>query len=245
MSTDSTAPTPRSRTVLWAVLLLLGGLLLGGVVGRMLATSTSASTSSTPGPVVTVTAPAPPGSTTVIPGPPDSLEDLADLPEYSGVVKDSTLADAGDDTGSGSGEGSGAGDGSGSGSGSGGGGTGGDGSGSVDGGRLSNFTMTAALTGVPIMIGDTRNLTITVTNPNTQSITIQSIDVTVRQPAAAGCNPAWLAVTDFAGTPTVVVPARGSRALTVPATLLDLPTVDQNACQGASFPLSLSGTART
>jgi hypothetical protein len=239
---------------LLAALLLLVGLVVGLVLGRSLVTAVSPLGAPVPAPTVTVTAEAPEG---VDPfdeefGPPESLQDLAQLPEYSGRVKDRALAEAGggsppDTSESNAAEGSGSGSSTGSGSGSGPGSVEGEGSGTVDAGRLQDFTMRASLRGGPIILGEQRLVEVRVSNPNQLSITVDRLTVTVRQPASAGCDPDWLEVESYVrgSGAAIVVAAGGTRTLLLDAELVNLATVNQDACQGATFPLSLTGTART
>jgi hypothetical protein len=231
------------------VFLLLLGLVIGAVFGRVMAGN--ADTTAAQAPTVTVTA-GPGADPGLTPngdffGPPESLQDLAELPPFSGRVKDKALAQAGEgSSGGGSGDGSGSGSVSGSGSG-GSGAVGGDGSGTVDAGALDDFTMRASVQGAPILIGEPRVLEVRVTNPNREPITLDTITVVVRQPSPAGCLPQWFDVSDYVrgSGPAVVVAAGGSRIVELELVLENLPTTNQNACQGASLPLALSGTART
>ena len=123
------------------------------------------------------------------------------------------------------------------------------GSGSTDGGSNAGgrpFTMTATLVGGGLRPGAPRTLRVVVSNPNSSAIELQRVDVAVGSPSAAGCLPSWVQVGRFrAGTdPTTVVAGNGTATISLPIELVDLATVNQDACKGSTFPLDLSGTAK-
>jgi hypothetical protein len=107
----------------------------------------------------------------------------------------------------------------------------------------------------PLTPGSGAPLPLTVSNPNAFDILVSQLVVTVEPGSSQpGCHgPANLSVTQSnAAVPGVeiLVPANGSVSLptqgaTAPVVgMLDLPT-NQDACKGAVFSLSYSGTART
>jgi hypothetical protein len=112
---------------------------------------------------------------------------------------------------------------------------------------LKDFTLRAFLAGDPLLLGQQRNLTVRVTNPNPIAITLQTVRVSVGQPAASGCLPSWLDVADYnrGSGPAVVIGAGASREIPLAMVLVNLPTTNQDACQGTAFPLTLTGTARS
>ncbi len=137
--------------------------------------------------------------------------------------------------------------GTGGGNASGGGGTtDGSGNGTVDGTDARPFTMTAALGGAPVLIGEKRDLTVTVRNPNSSPLDLRSVTATPRPPSASGCLASWVSVSSYDASrdPAVRVPARGTATVTLTFELVNLATTNQNACQGSAFPLALGGSGR-
>ena len=122
------------------------------------------------------------------------------------------------------------------------------GSGSTDAGASTGhpFTMTATLVGGALRPGAVRTLRVVVSNPNASAIELQRIDVGVGTPTLAGCLASWVQAGSFrAGIdPTTVVAGHGTATIALSIELVDLATVNQDACKGSTFPLSLSGTAK-
>jgi hypothetical protein len=94
---------------------------------------------------------------------------------------------------------------------------------------------------------------VTVSNPTGADLRITSITVAVAADSAApGCPSAVnirLVQSSVSAEAPLTVPAGGSVTLAdapqaPQIVLLDLPDVNQDACQGASFALSYSGTAQ-
>jgi hypothetical protein len=143
-----------------------------------------------------------------------------------------------------SGMGGGTGDGQGSGVVSG--GVSGEGSGDIVGGQARPFRISATALGGPLFPGQERQLRVVVTNPNPSTLTVRTIEVTVETPTPATCNAAWFTVGDYnaSSDAALTVDPQGSRVVVLPIELVNLPTTNQNACQGATIPLSLSGTGR-
>lgn len=104
----------------------------------------------------------------------------------------------------------------------------------------------ASLPGGPLVLGEPGSLVITVINPNDVDIAVQSVVVEVGQPSDAGCRAEWLTVGDYSADrdPPLRVAADGTARLVVPSLLVDLPATNQDACKGATFPLSISGSGR-
>jgi hypothetical protein len=122
----------------------------------------------------------------------------------------------------------------------------GSGDGTVEGTDARPFTMTASLGGAPVLIGETRDLVVTVRNPNGSALDLRSVTATPRTPSATGCLASWVSVGSYDASrdAAVRVPARGTATVTLTFELVNLASVDQNACQGASFPLTLGGSGR-
>lgn len=104
----------------------------------------------------------------------------------------------------------------------------------------------ASLPSGPLVLGEPGSLVITVVNPNDADIAVQLVTVDVLQPSEEGCLAEWLTVGGYAAAtdPPLVVAADSTTRLVVPYMLVDLPTTNQDACKGASFPLSISGSGR-
>ncbi len=172
--------------------------------------------------------PAPSGSPLPAPTVTVTASPSPTLPSTGGQTPDP--APTGGGTGGGNGA---AGDGSGS------------GTGSIEGDSALKFTLAAAVGG-PVVIGVPRDLTVTVSNPNSAPLDLSTVLAAPRTPSLPGCLASWVSVGDYVATRdgALRVPARGSRNVTLTFELLNLPSINQNACQGASFPLSLTGTGR-
>ncbi len=121
---------------------------------------------------------------------------------------------------------------------------GGSGDGTVDGGTARDFTMTASLGGSPVVIGQSRDLVVVVRNPNDRPLTLAGVRLTPTTPSKPGCLASWVSVGSYDASRDgpVRVPAGGEASFTVPFQLLDLTSTNQNACQGATFPVRLTGS---
>lgn len=108
---------------------------------------------------------------------------------------------------------------------------------------LEPLEFTAAMADGPIVIGEPGRLVVTIDNPHEHAVLVDNVNVEVGEPAAAGCRPEWLRVEEYAADGRMVtVPAEGSARITIAYTLVDLPDVNQDACQGVAFPLSIQGS---
>ncbi len=116
----------------------------------------------------------------------------------------------------------------------------------VDGTVVRSLDFRASLPSGPLVLGEPGSLVITVVNPSDAEIAVQAVEVTVLPPSEEGCLAEWLTVGGYtaATDPPLVVAANGTGRLVVPYMLVDLATTNQDACKGASFPLSISGTGR-
>ena len=108
------------------------------------------------------------------------------------------------------------------------------------------FTMGAQIVGGPLLLGQPRTLQVIIANPNHSPILVNAIDVSVNPPSAPGCPASWFQTGRYAATasPALVVAGGGTNDMGVAITLVNLPTVNQNACKSAQFSVSLTGSAR-
>ena len=115
------------------------------------------------------------------------------------------------------------------------------------------FTVTGNASG-PLAPGLARSLAITLTNPNSVAITVTALSASVAAGSSnAGCDgPTNLQLTqsNVSEANPVAIPANGnvtlpSSAVSAPQVLMkDLP-VNQDACKGASFMFTYSGSAHS
>lgn len=110
---------------------------------------------------------------------------------------------------------------------------------------LEPLGFTAGTANGPIVIGEPGRLVVTVDNPHDHPVVVDNLEVVVGEPDAPGCRPEWLRVDDFAesGQSVTVQPGDSAR-ITISYTLVDLPNVNQDACQGVAFPLSITGSGQ-
>jgi hypothetical protein len=101
-------------------------------------------------------------------------------------------------------------------------------------------------------VGD-QPLNLTISNPNNQALPITNLSVSVTGTSRAACAVSNFAVTQYSGPYPLTVPAGATTtlaALGVPARqqpqlrMIDLPTVNQDACKSVSVNLSFSGSAQ-
>lgn len=112
--------------------------------------------------------------------------------------------------------------------------------------RRPAFTMRSKVVGGALAPGLRRTLRVTIHNRIRSRIRMLSLKVTVRRTGVTGCRSSWVRVgtyTDRRGRGRIA-PARGRTTLNVPITLVNIPTVNQDACQGVRFRLKLRGKAR-
>lgn len=108
---------------------------------------------------------------------------------------------------------------------------------------LEPLGFAAAVPEGEIRIGEPGTFVITVDNPHSHPVLLETVDIEVLEPTVPGCRAEWLRVGDFEpGSSSVTIPAQGSARVRIPFTLVNLPTVNQDACQGADFPLSITGS---
>lgn len=116
----------------------------------------------------------------------------------------------------------------------------------VAGAAVRSLDFRASLPSGPLVLGEPGSLVITVVNPNDSDIVVQSVAVDVLSPSEEGCLAEWLTVGGYeaATGPPLSVEANGTARLIVPYMLVDLAATNQDACKGASFPLSITGSGR-
>jgi hypothetical protein len=115
----------------------------------------------------------------------------------------------------------------------------------------SDFTITSAISSSAtsadqpalLLLGVTRYLWYTVSNPLREPITVTSLGI-AQVDAPAACPTANLDLGDPTFTGAFVVPARGTATVPAPKpiTLIDLPDVNQDACKNVTFTFTFTGT---
>jgi len=92
--------------------------------------------------------------------------------------------------------------------------------------------------------GERRTLTVTIRNGHPWPVHLLRADVRPEQPAdAPGCDPSWVKVERYRHTGDdnrVVIGGRATTNLELAIELVDLVDVNQDACKGVEFPLTLS-----
>lgn len=104
-----------------------------------------------------------------------------------------------------------------------------------DAGSAESFVVAGDVAG--LTPGVTRTLSLRLSNPNHDAISVEAIVVTVGD-SATGCSGATLRVGPLTGP--VLVPGGGEAAASVPVTMA---ASAPSACQGATFPLTYGGSA--
>ncbi len=113
-------------------------------------------------------------------------------------------------------------------------------------GPLEPLEFNVALANGPIALGDPGQLVISVSNPTDRAIEVDALVIDVLEPSTPGCRAEWFTLrydSPNADAP-LLVDAGGSSDLSVAYTLVDLAGTNQDACQGATFPLSIRGSGR-
>lgn len=107
------------------------------------------------------------------------------------------------------------------------------------------FTVSGAVSG--LVPGRQVVLPVVIANPNGTAIKLNTLSAAA-QDASAGCTAAAdLQISSYdsaaPGAPVYTVPAAGSLTVNLTISLVDAPARNQQACKGATFPLSYSATA--
>lgn len=92
----------------------------------------------------------------------------------------------------------------------------------------------------PLQPGRLGTLAARISNQNNQAINVQSVSAVVNSASKAGCDKTWLTVGSFSGSQPVA--ANSSAIVNLTIRLVDN-TVNQNACKGAAFNLTVNATA--
>lgn len=111
------------------------------------------------------------------------------------------------------------------------------------------FSLSGAVNG-PLAPGLSRQLLVTVSNPNNQPMQVTKISVTVGNPTGGlgrpslpACVKGWVSSVNYlyvSGTKTIA-PANGAVVVSLPISLVNLSATNQDNCKGATFPISLTG----
>lgn len=119
--------------------------------------------------------------------------------------------------------------------------------GGSSGDESSSLGFSAALPDGPIQIGARGELAITVSNPREQPLLLEGVSVSVTGTSEVGCRAEWLVVQPYRPRrehALTIPPGETSRVL-LSYTLTDIPGTNQDACKGARFSLSITGSGHS
>ena len=119
----------------------------------------------------------------------------------------------------------------------------GHGRGSAPAAKHPHFTMTSRLVR-KLVPGAKRSLWVHVHNPNGQRLQVTRVSVEVQKPDKVGCPVRWVTAEHYQwaeGDPKFYVKAHHTRSVLLHLRLINLPTTNQDACIGATFPLKFAG----
>jgi hypothetical protein len=129
--------------------------------------------------------------------------------------------------------------------------TNGNGNGTGNGTTGSNpghpITVTGAVVG-KINLGSPATLNVTIANPNNQDILVTSVTGAITSVTSAGltgrpaCSSTWYSVGSFTGSKTITKNSSGQ--VTIPLTLTNLPSTNQDNCKGSTVHFSFTAQAR-
>lgn len=130
----------------------------------------------------------------------------------------------------------------------------GNGNGGASGDKIcSNPAKAFSLSGVvsgPLAPGLSRQLVVTVFNPNSQPMQVTKISAAIGDPTGGlgrsslpACVKTWVSVLNYVylSGPKAVAPSNGTVVVSLPISLLNLSNTNQDNCKGATFPISLNG----
>jgi hypothetical protein len=100
----------------------------------------------------------------------------------------------------------------------------------------------SATVGGTLYPGASADVLVTVSNPNSAAVTVQSLALAGTVTASAGCTTPGVTVSLPAST-TLVVPAGGNASLNV-VNGVSMTTASSSNCQGATFTIPLQATGR-
>lgn len=112
-------------------------------------------------------------------------------------------------------------------------------------GTTSALTASATITGTLRPGGPSRDLAVSVTNPNAQAITVTTIALNGSVTASGGsgtCATTGVTVT-LPGSISLAVPANSTRTYTATGAVT-MSTASESGCQGATFTVPLRATGR-
>jgi hypothetical protein len=109
------------------------------------------------------------------------------------------------------------------------------------------ITLTGAVVG-KISLGTPATLTVTISNPNNQDIVVTSVTGAITSVTSAGlvgrpaCSTSWYSVGTFTGAKNVAKNASGQ--VSVPLSLTNLPSTNQDNCKGSTVQFSFTAQAQ-
>jgi hypothetical protein len=121
----------------------------------------------------------------------------------------------------------------------------GNGNGNSNGGHP--ITLTGAVAG-KLVLGSPSTVTVTVNNPNNQDIAVTSVTGAITSVTSAGlagrpvCSASWYNVGSFTGTKTIAKNTNGQ--FSIPVTLANLPSTNQDNCKGSTVRLNFTAQAQ-
>ena len=96
--------------------------------------------------------------------------------------------------------------------------------------------------------GSPATLTVTISNPNNQDIVVTSLTGTITSVTSLGlvgrpvCSPSWYSVGTFSGSKAIA--KNKSATISVPLSLSDLPSTNQDNCKGSTVQFSFTAQAQ-
>ena len=109
------------------------------------------------------------------------------------------------------------------------------------------ITVTGAIVG-KISLGAPTTLNVTIANPNNQDILVTSVTGAITSVTSAGlvgrpaCSTSWYSVGSFSGSKSISKNSSGQ--VSIPLTLTNLPSTNQDNCKGSTVNFSFSAQAR-